>query len=117
MGWPVGRNGLAAAALFVTRPAALPCPAPLTLRVCCVANTTNHQPTNQPPINQPPATSHQPPTTTNINKQIINETLPALHELQAQGLVHYIGITGLPFKALTYVLDRVPPGAFCARSL
>lgn len=42
--------------------------------------------------------------------QIINETLPALQQLKQQGLVRFIGITGLPFKCLTYVLDRVPPG-------
>lgn len=42
--------------------------------------------------------------------QIINETLPALQQLKQQGLVRFIGITGLPFKSLTYVLDRVPPG-------
>lgn len=42
--------------------------------------------------------------------QIINETLPALQQLKQQGLVRFIGITGLPFKALTYVLDRVPEG-------
>ena len=42
--------------------------------------------------------------------QVINETLPALQQLKQQGLVRFIGITGLPFKALTYVLDRVPNG-------
>jgi diketogulonate reductase-like aldo/keto reductase len=43
--------------------------------------------------------------------QIINETLPALQQLKAQGLVRFVGITGLPLKALQYVLDRVPAGA------
>lgn len=43
--------------------------------------------------------------------QIISETLPALQQLKQQGLVRFIGITGLPFKSLTYVLDRVPTGA------
>eukprot|EP00878_Enallax_costatus_P011412 GHUV01011915.1.p1 GENE.GHUV01011915.1~~GHUV01011915.1.p1 ORF type:complete len:358 (+),score=83.91 GHUV01011915.1:242-1315(+) len=42
--------------------------------------------------------------------QVINETLPALQQLKAQGLVRFIGITGLPLKALQYVLDRVPTG-------
>lgn len=42
--------------------------------------------------------------------QIISETLPALQQLKAQGLVRFIGITGLPLKALQYVLDRVPQG-------
>jgi aryl-alcohol dehydrogenase-like predicted oxidoreductase len=42
--------------------------------------------------------------------QIINETLPALQQLKAQGLVRFVGITGLPLKALQYVLDRVPTG-------
>lgn len=46
--------------------------------------------------------------------QIINETLPALQQLKQQGLVRFIGITGLPFKSLTYVLDRVPPGEYFA---
>ncbi|WIA18414.1 hypothetical protein OEZ85_009874 [Tetradesmus obliquus] len=42
--------------------------------------------------------------------QIISETLPALQQLKAQGLVRFVGITGLPLSALQYVLDRVPPG-------
>ncbi|KAF6257021.1 NADP-dependent oxidoreductase domain-containing protein [Scenedesmus sp. NREL 46B-D3] len=42
--------------------------------------------------------------------QVINETLPALQQLKAQGLVRCVGVTGLPLKALQYVLDRVPPG-------
>lgn len=42
--------------------------------------------------------------------QIVSETIPALQQLKAQGLVRHIGITGLPLGALTYVLDRVPPG-------
>jgi hypothetical protein len=45
--------------------------------------------------------------------QIINETLPALQQLKTQGLVRFVGITGLPLKALQYVLDRVPAGATC----
>jgi len=46
-----------------------------------------------------------------LGLQIISETLPALQALKQQGLVRFIGITGLPFKSLTYVLDRVPTGA------
>jgi len=43
-------------------------------------------------------------------EQVINETLPALQQLKAQGLVRFIGITGLPVKSLQYVMDRVQPG-------
>lgn len=43
--------------------------------------------------------------------QIVNETLPALLALKAQGLVRHIGITGLPLKIFRYVLDRVPAGS------
>lgn len=42
--------------------------------------------------------------------QVINETLPALHALKAQGLVRFVGITGLPLNMFKYVLDRAPPG-------
>lgn len=42
--------------------------------------------------------------------QIVNETLPALNALKGQGLLRFVGITGLPLRALTYVLDRAPPG-------
>ena len=38
--------------------------------------------------------------------KIVNETLPALLALKAQGLVRHIGITGLPLKIFKYVLDR-----------
>ena len=38
--------------------------------------------------------------------QIVAETLPALQRLKAQGLVRYIGITGLPLAIYRYVLDR-----------
>jgi hypothetical protein len=42
--------------------------------------------------------------------QIINETLPALQALKAQGLVRFVGITCLPLNSFRYVLDRAPPG-------
>lgn len=44
------------------------------------------------------------------NSQIISETLPALQQVKQQGLVKFIGITGLPLKSLQYILDRVPQG-------
>lgn len=38
--------------------------------------------------------------------QIVNETLPALRKLQETGKVRFIGVTGLPLKALRYVVKR-----------
>jgi L-galactose dehydrogenase len=38
--------------------------------------------------------------------QIIEETLPALAKLREKGLVKNVGITGLPLKIFTYILDR-----------
>lgn len=38
--------------------------------------------------------------------QIVDETLPALRRLQQQGRARYIGITGLPLAALSWVLER-----------
>lgn len=38
--------------------------------------------------------------------QIIEETLPALAKLREKGVVRHIGITGLPLKIFTYILDR-----------
>ncbi len=38
--------------------------------------------------------------------QIVTETIPALQKLRDQGLVKFIGITGLPLDIYTYVLDR-----------
>ena len=38
--------------------------------------------------------------------QVITETLPALLKLKAEGLVRFIGITGLPLKVFQTVLDR-----------
>jgi len=42
--------------------------------------------------------------------QIVDETLPALTRLRAQGRIGHIGITGLPLKIFPGILDRVPPG-------
>jgi L-galactose dehydrogenase len=42
--------------------------------------------------------------------QIVEETLPALHRLKSQGLVRFIGITGLPLKVFPSILDRVDRG-------
>jgi aryl-alcohol dehydrogenase-like predicted oxidoreductase len=38
--------------------------------------------------------------------QIVEETLPALRQLQEQGKVRFVGISGYPMKAFRYVLDR-----------
>eukprot|EP00898_Chlorokybus_atmophyticus_P008286 jgi/Chlat1/8459/Chrsp80S07867 len=43
--------------------------------------------------------------------QIVNETLPALQRLKMEGIVRFIGITGLPLKVFRYVLDRAEPGS------
>ncbi len=55
--------------------------------------------------------------------QIINETLPALHELKETGKVKHVGITGLPLENFKYVIDKVDRGivetilTFCHYSL
>lgn len=41
-------------------------------------------------------------------EQIINETLPALHQIQAQGKARFLGVSGLPLKIFPYVLERAP---------
>lgn len=38
--------------------------------------------------------------------QIVEETLPALRKLQAQGKVRFVGISGYPMNIFRYVLDR-----------
>ncbi|KAH0467936.1 hypothetical protein IEQ34_002969 [Dendrobium chrysotoxum] len=43
--------------------------------------------------------------------QIVNETIPALQKIKAEGKARFIGITGLPLEVFTYVLDRVPMGS------
>ncbi|MBV8782217.1 MAG: aldo/keto reductase [Phycisphaerae bacterium] len=42
--------------------------------------------------------------------QIVDETLPALHQLKTTGKVKHVGITGLPLKVFPAVIDRVAPG-------
>jgi aryl-alcohol dehydrogenase-like predicted oxidoreductase len=52
--------------------------------------------------------------------QIVHETLPALRELQGQGKVRFVGVTGLPLKVFRYVLDRAELDAilsYCHYSL
>lgn len=38
--------------------------------------------------------------------QVVEETLPALQKLKEQGLIRFIGFTGLPLKIYRSVLDR-----------
>jgi aryl-alcohol dehydrogenase-like predicted oxidoreductase len=38
--------------------------------------------------------------------QVVNETIPALRQVQAQGKARFVGITGLPLKIFRYVLER-----------
>lgn len=40
--------------------------------------------------------------------QIIEETLPALRKVQAQGKVRFVGVSGYPMQMFRYVLDRAP---------
>lgn len=55
--------------------------------------------------------------------QIVNETLPTLHKLKAQGKVGHVGITGLPLKVLRDVVRQTEPGmvetvlSFCRYAL
>ena len=42
--------------------------------------------------------------------QIVDETLPALAKLRAAGRIGHIGITGLPLKVFSAVIDRAAPG-------
>jgi L-galactose dehydrogenase len=43
--------------------------------------------------------------------QIVDETLPALHQLKATGKVRHVGITGLPLKIFRETIERAPAGA------
>src|SRR2546421_2467563 len=38
--------------------------------------------------------------------QIVEETLPALRKVQAQGKVRFVGVSGYPLKIFRYILDR-----------
>src|SRR5512135_3675594 len=38
--------------------------------------------------------------------QIVNETIPALRRLQDRGKVRFVGVTGLPLKIFSHVLDH-----------
>jgi aryl-alcohol dehydrogenase-like predicted oxidoreductase len=38
--------------------------------------------------------------------QVVQETLPALREVQTRGKARFIGVTGLPLKIFGYVMDR-----------
>ena len=38
--------------------------------------------------------------------QIVEETLPALRKVQAQGKVRFVGISGYPLKIFRYILER-----------
>ena len=52
--------------------------------------------------------------------QIIEETIPALRELQKSGKCRYIGVTGLPLTALKEVVEAAPVDAilsYCRYSL
>ena len=40
--------------------------------------------------------------------QIVEETLPALRRVQAEGKVRFVGVSGYPMKMFRYVLDRAP---------
>jgi L-galactose dehydrogenase len=42
--------------------------------------------------------------------QIVNETLPALHQLKDAGRIGHVGITGLPLNVFIKVIDQVDPG-------
>jgi aryl-alcohol dehydrogenase-like predicted oxidoreductase len=41
-------------------------------------------------------------------RQIVDETLPALRKVQAQGKVRFVGVSGYPMKMFRYVLERAP---------
>lgn len=43
---------------------------------------------------------------TRLPSQIVNETLPTLLSLRAEGRIRAIGITGYPLDIFSYVLDR-----------
>ena len=47
-------------------------------------------------------------------RQVVNETLPTLARLKGQGLIRHLGITGLPLKIYTNILDQVAEGTIGA---
>jgi hypothetical protein len=44
--------------------------------------------------------------------QVINETLPALRSLKAQGLLGAVGFSALPLPVFRHILDRTLPGRY-----
>ena len=38
--------------------------------------------------------------------QIVNETLPAMREIQRQGKVRFVGVSGYPMKVFRYIVER-----------
>lgn len=40
----------------------------------------------------------------------MTEAIPALLEAKSEGLVRHVGITGLPLKIYSDILDRLQPG-------
>lgn len=52
--------------------------------------------------------------------QVVNETIPALRKVVEGGKARFVGITGLPLKIFSYVLDRIPADtilSYCHYSL
>ncbi|MDR0895994.1 MAG: aldo/keto reductase [Prevotellaceae bacterium] len=43
-------------------------------------------------------------------QQVIDETLPALHELKAKGMVKHVGITDLQLENLKWIVEHSAPG-------
>ena len=41
-------------------------------------------------------------------QQIVDETLPALRKVQAQGKVRFVGFSGYPMKIFRFIIDQVP---------
>ena len=43
-------------------------------------------------------------------QKVVDETLPALHELKAEGVVRHVGITDLQLENLRWVIEHAEPG-------